>query len=322
MRKLRGALPTPQPHLFVSATIGRSTRPILCPTLPTGFYVHGVGPCRSTDGTDCSDTARPCAFCAHNTRASHDPHEAARLFRTASFGENRGEALRRRCRAGEAFWHSSLGSRCVGEALNCPRARCGEGCTDDQHTRCGEGCRRFLGEGDRSKVELFRAAIAQTGGGGAWAKARAVRAKGITAATVSEEDDAIIAYVEAAAAAVYYVCTMDDAQEMDQDEQDALVEALGEMLGYEAHEDEIDKLLARWGQYIEADEEGFLAEVAETIRDERAFRETLQLAVVVAAADGELSPPEEAAAYELGHAFGFDDDTCERIIARALRKLG
>jgi tellurite resistance protein len=171
-------------------------------------------------------------------------------------------------------------------------------------------------------VELFRAAIAQTGGGGAWAKARAVRAKGITAATVSEEDDAIIAYVEAAAAAVYYVCTMDDAQEMDQDEQDALVEALGEMLGYEAHEDEIDKLLARWGQYIEADEEGFLAEVAETLRDERAFRETLQLAVVVAAADGELSPPEEAAAYELGHAFGFDDDTCERIIARALRKLG
>jgi tellurite resistance protein len=176
-------------------------------------------------------------------------------------------------------------------------------------------------EGASSKADLFRAAVAQSGGD-AWAKAKAVRMKGVDVSNASDEDDAAVAHAEAAAAAVYYVCTADDDDEMDDDEYDALVDALGEMLGQDADVDALDETIARWDDDIENDWEGFLAEIAQTIGDERALRETLQLAVIAAAADGELSSVEEEAAYDVGEAFGFDEDACERIIERALRKAG
>ncbi|MFO0604353.1 MAG: TerB family tellurite resistance protein [Polyangiales bacterium] len=176
-------------------------------------------------------------------------------------------------------------------------------------------------EAASSKADLFRAAVAQSGGD-TWAKAKAVRMKGVDVSNASDEDDAAVAHAEAAAAAVYYVCTADDDDEMDADEYDALVDALGEMLGQDADVDALDETIARWDDDIESDWEGFLAEVAQTIGDERALRETLQLAVIAAAADGELSSVEEEAAYDVGEAFGFDEDACERIIERALRKAG
>ena len=172
-----------------------------------------------------------------------------------------------------------------------------------------------------SKADFFRAAMGQAGGD-TWAKAKAVRGKGVDVSNASDEDDAAVAHAEAAAAAVYYVCTADDDDEMDDDEYDALVDALGEMLGQDADVDALDETIARWDEDIENDWEGFLAEIAQTLGDERAMRETLQLAVIAAAADGELTSLEEEAAYDVGEAFGFDEDACERVIERALRKAG
>jgi hypothetical protein len=171
-----------------------------------------------------------------------------------------------------------------------------------------------------SKADLFRAAMGQSGE--VWAKAKAVRGKGVAAVAVSDEDEAAVAHAEAVAAAVYYVCTADDDDEMDVDEYDALVGTLGELLGTEADEDALEDTIARWDEAMEEDWDAFFAEVAEAIGDERGRRDALMLAVIAAAADGELGEYEEQAAYDVGAAFGFDEDASERLIERALRKAG
>lgn len=171
-----------------------------------------------------------------------------------------------------------------------------------------------------SKADLFRAAMGQSGE--VWAKAKAVRGKGVAAVAVSDEDEAAVAHAEAVAAAVYYVCTADDDDEMDDDEYDALVGTLGDLLGTEADEDALEETIARWDEAMEEDWDAFFAEVAEAIGDERGRRDALMLAVIAAAADGELGEDEEQAAYDVGEAFGFDEDASERLIERALRKAG
>lgn len=172
--------------------------------------------------------------------------------------------------------------------------------------------------GAGSKTAVVRRVVAEHGVEEEWSRGRAVRASRPSRPTETEHSD--LARIEAVAAAVYYVATADDEDEMDDDEYEALVEALGEMLGDDVDSDEFDENLAEWDDAIDGDDARFLRDIARTLGDDRMRRHALDLAVTVACADGELSGDEEDAAYDLAEALGFDDADAERIIERATER--
>lgn len=133
------------------------------------------------------------------------------------------------------------------------------------------------------------------------------------------EVDPATARVEGVIAAAYWVATWDD--ELSDEEYDGIVDTLGELLGDEVDEEELEAKMLAWDDEIEADYEAFVARAVEAIGTGPMRRQALEIATVVAAADDDLSDDEEEALGELATALGFADRESERIIERALATL-
>ncbi len=139
-------------------------------------------------------------------------------------------------------------------------------------------------------------------------------------AQVAEEDDAALEQVEATMAAIYFVASADDI-EMPEDEYNALVEAMQELLEGEPEEEELEELMAEWDEAIEEDVDTFLEDIAESLSTRETRRSAFELAAMVAASDGDLSEEESEALGTLGEAFEMTEREMERLTARALAAL-
>jgi len=139
-------------------------------------------------------------------------------------------------------------------------------------------------------------------------------------AQVAEADDAALEQVEATMAAIYYVSSADDI-EMPEEEYDALVEAMQELLEGEPEEEELEELMAEWDEAIEDDVDTFLEDIAESLSTREQRRSAFELAAMVAASDGELSEDESEALSTLGTSFEMTEREMERLTERALAAL-
>lgn len=108
----------------------------------------------------------------------------------------------------------------------------------------------------------------------------------------------------AAVAAAYWVATADDA--MSDEGYDAVVGALAAMPDSPFDADALLDALDAWDEALDADEDGFLRDLAEDLGDETRRRGALARARALAAMDGPLSPEEERALATLAGVFGFD----------------
>jgi tellurite resistance protein len=139
-------------------------------------------------------------------------------------------------------------------------------------------------------------------------------------AQVDEADDAALEQVEATMAAIYYVATADDV-DIDEDEYDALVEAMQELLEGEPDEEELEELMTEWDEAIEEDVDTFLEDIAESLSTRELRRTAFELAASVAGSDGELSEDESEALGSLGSFFEMSEREMERLTDRALAAL-
>lgn len=171
-----------------------------------------------------------------------------------------------------------------------------------------------------SRAKAFASAAKEHGDNRSFAKAASAWAHR-REAEPSEEEEGLLASVEATLAAAYYVTTADDHDALDEDEYGALLDAFGELLEGVPDEDELETLIEEWDAAIDDDEEGFLAWVAETLPSSAERRTAFELAVTVSAHDEELTEDEEAALEALAEAFEIDPRQAERLTERALERL-
>lgn len=140
-----------------------------------------------------------------------------------------------------------------------------------------------------------------------------------TRSTEAEPMDPALARIEGVIAAAYWVATWDD--ELSDEEYDGIVDTLGELLGDDVDEEELEAKMLAWDEEIESDHEAFVARAVEAIGTGPMRRQALEIATVVAAADDDLSEDEEEALGELSTLLGFSDRESERIVERALASL-
>ncbi len=169
------------------------------------------------------------------------------------------------------------------------------------------------------KARVLGALVQQPEVAETWERGR----RGVKGARSSTPDnsnvDPATARIEGVIAAAYWVATWDD--ELSDEEYDGIVDTLGELLGDEVDEEELEAKMLAWDEEIEADYEAFVARAVEAIGTGPMRRQALEIATVVAAADDDLSDDEEEALGELATALGYADRESERIIERALASL-